>query len=611
MAIVMRTTNSRTFREAHRQAAQFNQQRKAIMTHEIESEKVLVKDIFSNMWFRIPEYQRPYIWARDEVNELLDDLTFAQVEKPAQQYFLGSFVLQSKNADAQLDHKFKENDLLDGQQRMTTLLMLFACIRDLCDDEDVRSSCQDFVFQKGNKIDDIPERTRILFAIRPEVQSFVDEFLKTDAGTTREKDLEQIAASSRDASIPNMARAILEIRRYLTDLERRVSLRDFLKFIRTRVLLIYVATEDLDDAFRLFAILNDRGVPLRNSDILKSTNLGALDRTNVDEVTCYAKLWKEAEGEFDDLDRFLAYLRTILVKEKARLGLLQEFEQKIYDPREKDKVTGLKKPPLLKKGKETFQLIERYLKHHKDLFGGNTYDVTGANFRFDNLVKVMLAGLPSTDWVPPLLRYFDKFKYDRLLEFLTKLDNKFSSDWIAQYTPTDRIENINQVIKVIESTSTPTSVLADHCFTLDANAFEREVDAAVYGRRFTRYLLLKLDYFYQDHAHRMAFKSLSVEHILPQNPAEGSQWKKDFTDEQRKEWTDRIGNLVLISTRKNTSQGNADYIVKLEKYFSNRITTCPNSLRVLKSPCWTPVELKSNHIVVVNKILGSYGIKKS
>jgi hypothetical protein len=62
-------------------------------------------------------------------------------------------------------------------------------------------------------------------------------------------------------------------------------------------------------------------------------------------------LWEEAEGELgDDFDRFLNHLRTILVKEKARLNLLQEFEDKIYDPTEKDKGSGKKKPALLKKG---------------------------------------------------------------------------------------------------------------------------------------------------------------------------------------------------------------------------------------------------------------------
>ena len=85
--------------------------------HKIKSEKILVKDIFSTMWFRIPEYQRPYIWSSDEVNELLDDLTFANREKPDHEYFLGSFVFQSKKANASAGQEFDENDLLDGQQR--------------------------------------------------------------------------------------------------------------------------------------------------------------------------------------------------------------------------------------------------------------------------------------------------------------------------------------------------------------------------------------------------------------------------------------------------------------------------------------------------------------
>src|SRR5436190_13733712 len=110
--------------------------------HEIKSEKILVKNIFSTMWFRIPEYQRPYIWSKDEVNELLDDLTFAQHEKPDQEYFLGSFVFQSKKADPSRGEQFAENDLLDGQQRMTTLLLLFACVRDLSKDGDAKADCQ-------------------------------------------------------------------------------------------------------------------------------------------------------------------------------------------------------------------------------------------------------------------------------------------------------------------------------------------------------------------------------------------------------------------------------------------------------------------------------------
>ncbi|MBY4766728.1 DUF262 domain-containing protein [Burkholderia ambifaria] len=576
---------------------------------EIKSEKILVKDIFSTMWFRIPEYQRPYIWSRDEVDDLLDDLTFAQVEKPDTEYFLGSFVFQSKPAGTTDDQEFDENDLLDGQQRMTTLLMLFACIRDLATEENVRTSCQKSIFQKGDDIDEIPERTRIVFSIRKEVQDFVDEFVKADGGTNREADLERLAAKSEDPSIPNMARAILEMRRYLQDPEANVQLGNFLRFLRNRVLLIYISTEDLDDAFRLFTILNARGVPLRNSDILKSMNLGALPAQDEAAKARFAKLWEDAEGELgDDFDRFLNHLRTILLKDKARLNLLQEFEDKIYSPKEKDKSTSQKKPALLEKGKPTFQFIERYLKYYSTLLGGGNYDDTGSTFEFDNLIKVMVTGLPSSDWIPPLLRYFDRFKHDRLLDFLVLLDNKFSSDWIAQYTPTERIENMNEVIRVIEAASTSNDVLQNKCFNVDGAGVIRAVDGPVYGRRFTRYLLIKLDFLYHDHAHRMAFESLSVEHVLPQKPSTDSQWRADFSDEQRKDLTNRIGNLVLITTKKNTSQGNADYDIKRTKYFAKKINTCPNSLRVLQSAKWTPLELLANQKTVIAKICQHYEI---
>lgn len=72
---------------------------------------------------------------------------------------------------------------------------------------------------------------------------------------------------------------------------------------------------------------------------------------------------------------------------------------------------------------------------------------------------------------------------------------------------------------------------------------------------------------------------------------------------------DRLGNLVLISTKKNTSQGNSDYELKKTKYFAKKISTCPNSLRVLKNDRWTPVELERNHGEVLAKLRQHYGIK--
>lgn len=591
--------------------------------HEIKSAKILVKDIFSNLWFRIPEYQRPYIWGSDEIDDLLDDLIFAHSEKPNQEYFLGSFVYQNKKAGSTPGQEFDENDLLDGQQRMTTLLMLFACIRDLSDNSKVKANCQKSIYQEGDDIDEIPERTRIAFAIRPTVEKFVEDFIKSDGGTDKKAELKKLSDTSGDPSVRNMARAVIRMRKDIsskmgsTNEDIPLNLNNFIRFVRNKLLMIFVSTEDLQDAFRLFTILNNRGVPLRNSDILKSLNLGEL--TDDKEKEKFAKLWEEAEGELgDDFDRFLNHIRTILLKDKARLNLLDEFEHKIYRPREKDKSTGEIKPSLLAKGSETFKLVEKYLMHYDQLIGGNNYDDTGNSFKFDNLIKVMLTGLPSTDWLPPLMRYFDRFRYERLLDFLIQLDNQLSSDWIAQYTPTNRIERMNDIIRMIEKATTADEVFhatdskdASFGFSFDADGFNRSIDSAVYGRRFTRYLLLKLDFLYADHSHRMSLNYLTVEHVLPQNPKADSQWLKDFTEEQRQDWTNRLGNLVLITKRKNSSLSNLDYVEKKSRYFESRITTCPNSLRVLYNDQWTPVELEANHDTVLTKLREHYGFNNS
>lgn len=570
---------------------------------EIKSDKLLVKDIFSHMWFRIPEYQRPYVWGADEVGELLDDLTFAMNEKPDFEYFLGSFVFQSKAADPEKGQEFDENDLLDGQQRMATLLMLFAVLRDLAQDSKAKKDCQESIYQEASQYRRVPERTRLVFAIREAVQNFIDAYIKTENGTAREDELVKISSNGDDLSVQNMARAVVEMRRFFRD-NSTITPEHLLQFLLNRVLLIYVSTEDLEDAFRLFMILNNRGIPLRNSDILKSMNLGAL--TTQSEKTKYAKMWEEAEGELgDDFDRFLNHVRTVLVKDKARLNLLQEFEDKIYDPKERDKATGQKKPVLLRKGHDTFVLIEKYLEHYRTLLGDQNYDETG-NFEFDNLVKVMLTGLPATDWISPLLRYFDKFKYARLLEFLKLLDNKFSADWIGQYSPTDRIEAMNKIIRVIDEAKTADDVFTSGCFDFDSASLVRVLSGPVYGKRFARYILLKLDFLFKNHDHRMHFETLSVEHILPQTPQETSQWAMDFTPDERLEWTDKLGNLVLITRRKNSSQGRLDYKAKKTRYFEKSIDTCPNSLRVLRNDQWTPIELKENHDLVLKKLWDHY-----
>ncbi|MEO5360833.1 MAG: DUF262 domain-containing HNH endonuclease family protein [Nitrospirota bacterium] len=566
---------------------------------EIKSEKIFVRQVLE-MWFTIPVYQRPYVWGNEEISDFLDDISYAALHNPTNEYFIGSIVLQDKPKDD--NHKrninFKEYYLMDGQQRITTLLLLIAVIRDLTQETKLKQTCQEFICQQENAYKGIPERMRII-SDRHEVQLFIDSYVKPEGGTLKYDDLKYTINYGKDITAANMACAVMQINEYFSD-EDNIDKEKFFGFLMNYVLMIYVSTEDFADAFMLFTVLNARGIPLRNCDILKAINLGEIRDKNDQEI--YSKLWTDIENEHgDEFDRFLSFIRTLYVKEKPRLSLLKEFEEKIYIPQGKDKKA------LLKKGADTFKRLKQINDHYSTLFSQNNYAVDNS-WRFDNLLLIMNEGYLAKDWIPPLLAYFDKYKNTMLVEFLLKLDNKVSGDWIAQETPTSRIEYMNKILKKIEESLTPTDIFNSDVFSFDRVAFCRNIEGKVYGRRWDKYVLLKLDFLIQSSKEkRGGYSKISIEHILPQSPDQDSQWCIDFDSQQREGMTHLLGNLVLISRQKNSSQSRYEYSMKKSKYFKNNIETFPNSVRVMaRYDKWTPTELNENHKTVINMLKNHY-----
>jgi len=577
------------------------------MAQKIESDKLLVKDVFSK-WFRIPEYQRPYVWDKDQVTELLDDVMQARISHPDSQYFLGSMVLK-RNWKEEETTKYEEFDLLDGQQRLTTLFLITAVVRDLTDKSNTsrQKTCHETIYQMANPDDNIPERLRIVFDIRDQVKEFINEFVKEDGGTTKENELKlRISNSEEDISIRNMAKAILNIRDYFTT----NSIDEFFPYLRSNVLLIYVCADELEDAFRLFTVMNSRGVKLRNSDIIKAENLGSIFDSNKRLES--AKKWEETESYFaEDFDAFLSHLRTILVKQKAAVSLLKEFEDNIYSPTSYDRTnkTKTKLPPLLNKGEDTFRFVNKYKKHYEQLFDNENYDLT-RSFELNNYLHLMKKGFEADYWVAPLLRFYDKFNTDKLIDFVKALDNKFANDWLIGLSPTTRIENVNAIIQAIDDAKISVEVIQSDTLSINRVDLVSVLEGNIYGRRAARYVLLKLDLLFHGHTTKLEMpETISIEHILPQNPDDESQWKKDFTDLEREEWTNKIGNLVLISRRKNSGQSNKDYTDKKDKYFKNNIELFSNSIRIYNQfPTWTLAGLKENHDVVLMKIKQGFGV---
>lgn len=565
----------------------------------IDSDKISVKNIFE-LWFRIPEYQRPYRWGREQIETFLEDVSQAATLNPAGEYFLGSFVYQKK-AGTRSPVSFDENDLLDGQQRLTTLMLLFAVIRDLTGNQTRKDTCQKFIYQQANPDLRIPERFRIFFETRDGARDFLETFVKKQDATLEIESIRTEAARSDDVTVKSMAEAIQTMNSFFSSPEAP-SIDTFFPFLLNNVLMVYVATEDFEDAFQLFTILNNRGLPLSQSDILKAWNLGVL-QNDLDRKR-YSQFWEDTESEFGEhFDRFLSYIRMLLLKDKARLSLLKEFEDRIYGNDNKSK------RPLLSKGLETLKLIEKHRENYGTLFSGKNQSLE-MDWKFDNLILIMANALPSTDWIPPLLAYFDKYEFKSIYDFLVLLDRKFSGDWVAGETPTTRIENMAAIITAIEKSASIDSLLSSSIFAFDHESFLSNVQDDVYGRKFARYLLFKLDFYYSSSEGPYHLpETISIEHIAPQNPSADSQWYKDFSEKDREEWTHKIGNLILMGRGKNSSLGRLDFEDKMKKYFVKNIQTNPNSLRIWANfDQWTPSDLRKNHSMVIERIRKEYEI---
>ncbi len=573
----------------------------------IETNEANINKLFGdNFWFAVPEYQRPYSWQKDNVNELLDDLWNAYEEycenDDEDKYFLGSLVL-CKRSEEENSIKYTVYDIIDGQQRLTTLMLLMAVLRDTTDNENAKRRLNMLIYQEEDEFGNIPEKTKIEYKIRKDVEKeFIKKYILPENGT--KNDEINNLTKEKNISISNMANAIIRMHDFFKDNKKQQQIDKFIRFLLNDIVFITVSTGNLADAFRLFSVLNNRGIPLTNADILKANNIGKIG--NEKEREEYAKIWEDMENYFADensFDRFLSFIRAIFLKEKARKSLYEEFN-KIYEKR------------MLEKGEKTIVLLKEYNDIYDKLIELNNFKIEND---YKNLITIMKIGLKSYEWIPPLLYFWHRFRNEKgenetmlknnLVEFLKKLEYKFSSDWILGYTPTQRIENMNKILKRIYKCESSNEVLNDvEIFKVDNEKLKEALNEDMYKKKYAKFVLLKYAYLNMEHmVHLSNIKNISIEHILPQKPKKGSRWMTNFSEEEREYWTNKLANLVLISGKKNSLLRNLNFkekIEKLRKLQEKRgfgiFDFMYDEVKIYEN--WTPETLEKRQTEVINKL---------
>jgi len=551
---------------------------------QITGEKISLKKLFSDeFFFSIPEYQRPYSWKREHCEQLFDDIDESNREN---EYFLGTIILQEIESIG----SGKKYDIIDGQQRITTLQILLACLRDRVQNSDYKISTQSKIYQRQNLADGIPEKVRL----EVKEKKFFKRYIQSENGTSKN---EIDVVNTQNDSQLNLLNAIKIFKDKLLELSQH-QINSLIEHISQRCVVMYVSTQNFDDAFRLFTIINDRGLQLRRIDILKANNLEPGVITNTEDRVWFAKIWEDMENDLgsNNFEKLISFIRTIEIKEKAKDDILKEYNKLIF---EKNKIL---------RGKDFIEYLSEYKDIYqtiildKDIYQkDDEYKINSISYI--NLLNIMDYFLPSNDWIPPILYFYRRFGKQNLLDFVRKLENKFVADWILGATATKRVVNMNAILRKIEGCSNIDELLGSEVLGFNKDDYKDRILQDIYEKDYIKYILLKLEYIESEQNVERRYGTLSVEHVLPQRPNLNSNWVKDFNDEERILWTNKLSNLVLLSKRKNSSASNLDFTVKKDKYIKGRITDLARSQKVLSYSEWTPTVLEIRQKEIIEQLL--------
>lgn len=498
----------------------------------------------------VPVYQRPYAWEEENVKDLLLDIGNSIKEK-ASEYFLGSIVL-TEHADGKLE-------VVDGQQRLATISIVVAGIRDYMlgrldstRADQIESKYLQKIDLKSleatpqlklNVYDDSFYRSRILS--KPN-----DPQRKIKASKESHKRLEK-AAKAVESFIKQIAN---------TTKNPTIDLIDWLNYLEQKVKIIVVRVPDDRHAWVIFETLNDRGLALSITDLLKNYLFGmAGDR--LAEVQTH---WGEMQGAIEtvgDEDVVLMYLRQVWA---SFHGLTRERE--LFDDVKRRISSKKQAADFAHELAENAKSYAAILNAHSDFWQPH-----GDTARAQVDVLLTLGLKQPRPLLLALIAKFNPQETKKALVYLVACSVRFmivgrlgTSTLENLYAETGKLVRQGKISIAKElSDYLAKSVPIDNEFEV---AFSiAYLPSAVHARYYLRALELtasgKKEPEFVPNANR---EIVNLEHILPQNATQ-SRWQH-FDDEQIQALCHRIGNLALLRLKKNSEIGNAPFEKKKAVY---------------------------------------------
>lgn len=554
-------------------------------------EHKVVNDLFAReIKYIIPEYQRPYSWEcegksdrNNQINAMWDDLFAYFKDGKKETYFFGSMVLIGNGS--------REYQVVDGQQRLTSLVLLFSAFK--CFAKELQRILPDgelliFAQKVEILIDELIFNENLFGAVSMEKKVKIEKSTVFDFDRILTKSincdvfdpkefqgakLEHIETAERyfknkDYFVERLRENFLDKEGHFSN-DTAIELNKFLDFVKNRISVVRILTDKFEIAYHIFEILNNRGLPLSNKDLFRNFLLKEFDALK-NEGGQYSKIdpterWSNLEQDYDLRDDFLARWVESMNARQQQYSAFNDLKD-IYARQYKDTLNR-------RKVEVFYADIERDLSYFTTIVNGEVHDP-----RLKSKLNVLLNGgnnRYTLNFLLALWRYAEGLESEMLdlmnayeIFLLHKLLlGRFVSGPVYGAIVELKSNRPEKAIAVL----TPDEV---------KNAVKKEILEGVIDNDSGKLLLAKWVWLQEYNPanddvieQKLLFDKASLEHIIPQKPDQNTNWLKDFSIEFREEYTYRIGNMTLLTGRKNSSARNFDFSKKKIIYESTKLNT--------------------------------------
>jgi len=506
-------------------------------------ENKTISEIFSiDGIYKIPNYQRQYSWTNDELDALWADLYEAYQNKNENNdcYFLGSIVV--------VNDKKGYFELIDGQQRITTLMILMnVLVKDFPEinadsdeihaaDKEIIEGCITFKGKKNRlQLQTDPKYDSIFNDLIINCESFAD----IDEPTKRELKLD-------DPQYKYINSAIFFYKK-LKALKPE-ELNEFINYIFYSTHIIKIECMNESFAIKLFQVLNDRGLELSPSDIVKSYIIGKYEQDDSYGKSVFNNNWKNIEELSKQygfkIDDFIVFYEYFKLKSNPKKQVVDELRDIIQKNDVYELVSEL----------NSFSESLRKVYESKDASVLSLRYIPWKFYVMTALTSAYQINYPEKE---KLFKEIRRFFYISLIAGCTLNQIKQTS-----FKLIESIVNGNSIEDIKEDLNK--TIISRRMYAKVYDALENDV----YNEKFLKPLMLSLEYENREATNNNFYvldNTLHMDHILPRAYKQKQEWDY-IKDEDVLSEINGLGNMALLQDIKNEEALNCGFDRKIRIY---------------------------------------------